>query len=184
MAFVYQHRRLDTNEIFYIGIGKNKKRLNSYKNRNSHWLSIAKKYGFQVDLLIDGCSWNDACEVESGLIDAIGRKDLNLGPLVNMTNGGEGLNNPSYETVKKLKDCMTGKTLSSSTKDKLSIAMKNKKPINRQAIDQFDLFGTYICSWTSIYEAHLATNIAKSSISKCCKGKLSRAGKYTWRYKK
>ena len=26
MAVVYQHRRNDTNDVFYIGIGKNKKR--------------------------------------------------------------------------------------------------------------------------------------------------------------
>lgn len=43
MAIVYQHRRLDKNEVFYIGVGLNKNRAYSKNDRNSHWKSIIKK---------------------------------------------------------------------------------------------------------------------------------------------
>ena len=32
MAIVYQHRRVDTNEIFYVGIGKNRERASKLTN--------------------------------------------------------------------------------------------------------------------------------------------------------
>ncbi len=90
MPLVYQHRRKDTNEVFYIGIGKSKKRAYTAIRRNPHWHNIVNKAGFEVDILIDGCTWKDACNIESGLIESYGRHDLGLGSLSNQTNGGDG----------------------------------------------------------------------------------------------
>lgn len=90
MAVVYQHRRKDTNEVFYIGIGKSTKRVNCKRHRNSHWEAVVAKYGYEADVLIDGLSWQDACEVEAGMIEAYGRSDKGLGCLVNQTDGGDG----------------------------------------------------------------------------------------------
>ena len=90
MAVVYQHRRKDNNSVFYIGIGSEKSRAYSKKGRNFHWKNISKKYGFDVDVLFEGIEWEDACRIEIGMIEAYGRKDLGLGPLVNMTGGGDG----------------------------------------------------------------------------------------------
>jgi hypothetical protein len=90
LAVVYQHRRLDKNAVFYIGIGTTKARAYRKTDRNSHWRSIVSKTEYEVDILIDGCSWEDACQVERGLIEAYGRYDLGKGPLVNQTDGGEG----------------------------------------------------------------------------------------------
>lgn len=88
MAIVYQHRRKDTNEVFYIGIAKRKKRAFNF-GRNPYWNSIAKK-GYEVDILIEGISWEDAKKVEMGMIADYGRYDLGLGLLANMTDGGDG----------------------------------------------------------------------------------------------
>jgi hypothetical protein len=90
MSIVYQHRRKDTNEVFYIGIGKSKDRAYQKGLRNPHWYSVVDKVGYEVDILIEGLSWEDACVVDSGLISDYGRSDLGLGPLVNMTDGGDG----------------------------------------------------------------------------------------------
>ena len=90
MAVVYQHRRKDTNEVFYIGIGKSTKRVNCKRHRNSHWEAVVAKYGYEADVLIDGLSWQDACEVEAGMIEAYGRSDKGLGCLVNQTDGKDG----------------------------------------------------------------------------------------------
>lgn len=91
MAIVYQHRRLDTNEVFYIGIGKTTKRAYEKNNhRNNHWKGIVNKYGYDVDILIEGIEWEDACNVEAGMIEAYGRHDKGLGCLANQTDGGDG----------------------------------------------------------------------------------------------
>lgn len=103
MAVVYLHRRKDTNEVFYVGIGQTEKRAYDVKSRkNKYWKRIVEKYGYIVEILLTNLSWVQACEKEKELIIEIGRSDLKLGPLANMTDGGEGQNNPSEETRKKL----------------------------------------------------------------------------------
>jgi hypothetical protein len=67
MAIVYQHRRLDTNEIFYIGIGINKNRAYSKSGRNKHWHNIINKVGYEVDVLIDGCKMSQAKYIEKNI---------------------------------------------------------------------------------------------------------------------
>jgi len=139
LAVVYQHRRLDKNEVFYIGIGTTKARAYRKTDRNSHWRSIVSKTEYEVDILIDGCSWEDACEVERGLIEAYGRYDLSMGPLVNQTDGGEGNNKLSPEKNKikgakisqrklgKANMKLRGRTLSEDHKQNLRLANIGKK---------------------------------------------------------
>ena len=186
MAYVYQHRRLDTNEIFYVGIAKSKKRFYSHRNRNAHWKRIAKKCGYEVDVLIRGCTWEDACKIEKGLIESLGRKDLRAGSLANMTDGGEGGNGIILSKESKNKISMANKgeknvMKNSSIAKKVSEKLKLKNVI---AIDQYSLDKNLIQSFYSVQEAYRQTGIATSSISKCCKGKLKTAGKYIWKYKK
>lgn len=90
MAVVYQHRRKDTDEVFYVGIGDSKKRAYTKRSRNRYWKNIVNSAGYEIDVLFEGISWEQACEVERGMIESYGRKDLGLGQLVNMTDGGEG----------------------------------------------------------------------------------------------
>ena len=107
---VYLHRRKDNGEIFYIGIG-NPKRPFRKDNRNDYWHHIVKKCGYDVEILYTGLSWENACEIEKKLISEHGRKDLGLGTLVNMTNGGEGAFGliVKEETRKKLSESRMGK---------------------------------------------------------------------------
>lgn len=90
MAVVYQHRRRDTNEVFYVGIGHSVNRAYKLNSRNRHWINIVDKVGWSVDILFEGITWENACEVEKGMITAYGRRDLGTGQLVNMTDGGDG----------------------------------------------------------------------------------------------
>jgi hypothetical protein len=110
MAIVYQHRRKDTNEVFYIGIASVDTRPYSKQDRNKYWKNIVNAFGYEVDILINGCTWEQACEIEKGMIADYGRRDLGTGKLVNMSEGGvggfskPGWNkgiSPSKETVKK-----------------------------------------------------------------------------------
>jgi hypothetical protein len=118
MAVVYQHRRKDTNEIFYIGAGKDKERAFSRKSRNRHWKNIVKKVGYDVDVLIEGISWEEACVIEIGLIKDYGRADFGLGHLVNMTDGGDGTTNHSPDVLKSISLKLTGRRKSRESAEK------------------------------------------------------------------
>lgn len=78
MAYVYQHIRLDTDEVFYIGIGSDTEgkysRANSVIGRkNPYWHNIVNKVGHRVEILNDAMSWEEACEEERRLIKLYGR---------------------------------------------------------------------------------------------------------------
>ena len=112
MALVYRHRRLDTYEVFYVGIGSTSKRPYSKSGRNRHWHNIVNKVGYEVEVLAVGVTHNEAKELEVLLISEYGRKDLSTGNLVNLTEGGDGA---------------VGFIVSEKTKEKLSKIHKGKK---------------------------------------------------------
>lgn len=93
MAYVYRHIRLDNNKPFYIGIGSDDlfKRSESHKGRNQIWENIINKTEYRVEIMLDNLTWEEACEKEREFIALYGRRDLGKGPLVNLTDGGEGV---------------------------------------------------------------------------------------------
>lgn len=157
MAYVYLHTRLDTNDVFYVGISSKDddfKRSRCKRLRSNYWKRITDKTQYRVDVVYRNISWEKACEIEIKLIKLYGRSDLGLGKLVNMTDGGEGLVGASEETIKKmsnaakgnsnmlgkkhsdatkakLADAARGKTQSEETRAKLSEANKGKVPWNK-----------------------------------------------------
>jgi group I intron endonuclease len=48
---------------------------------------------------------------------------------------------------------------------------------------QFTKNGEFIAEYFSINEAERCSGVSKSSICRCCKGKLKTAGKFVWKYK-
>jgi len=129
MAYVYRHVRLDKNEPFYIGIGKNKYRANSSKNRNKHWKSIVSKTDYRVDILFDDLDYEEAKEKEREFISLYGRSDLEKGTLCNKTDGGEGCLGlkHSEEAKEKMGKPNRGKTISKEHRDAISKFHKGKK---------------------------------------------------------
>lgn len=91
IAYVYRHRRLDTNEIFYVGIGitKNFKRAYNKRGRSKWWDNIVSKTDYNVEIMASSLYLNEAKELEMLLISEYGRADLKRGSLVNLTDGGE-----------------------------------------------------------------------------------------------
>jgi len=157
MAVVYLHRRKDTNEVFYVGVGKTIARSKSKSSRNPHWHHIVNKFGYTIQVIQKKLTWQQACKEEIRLIKFYGRKDLNLGTLVNMTDGGEGTINKiiTDETRKKMGDNRRGKylgvpktksfrehlskiyknrTFSEETRKKMSLAKKHYKPTDEQKL--------------------------------------------------
>lgn len=131
MAYLYAHIRLDTNEIFYIGIGSDAKYVRSKTNssRNSDWHRIVDKYGFKPVVLIDGVSKEVACDLEREFISYYGRLDLGNGSLVNLTNGGNGICGikRSDETRIKISNSHKGKRATEEVRKKMSASHKGKK---------------------------------------------------------
>jgi hypothetical protein len=113
MAIVYQHRRLDTNEIFYIGIGKEEKRAYSKHDRSVLWNRYVNKFGYNVEILHKDISWEEACNLEMFYIKNYGRVSNRTGILVNLTNGGDGIKGYSHtdETKDFLRKLKTGNKL-------------------------------------------------------------------------
>jgi group I intron endonuclease len=97
---VYQHRRKDTDEVFYVGIGRNN-RPYSKNGRNSYWNRIVKKTDYDIEILYEIDTWIQCCIIEIMLIEKYGRRDKGLGTLVNMTDGGDG--SVGYKHSKKHK---------------------------------------------------------------------------------
>lgn len=125
---VYRHRTLDTHEVFYIGIGSVKR--SKSKHRSSFWKNVVNKHGYYIEIIKNNLSWEEACELEQLLIQEYGRRDLQTGILVNLTDGGEGAPGTiiSEETKLKLRDKNKGKKLTEEHKKKIGLANKGRKP--------------------------------------------------------
>jgi hypothetical protein len=129
MAIVYKHIRKDTNMVFYIGIGKSEKRAYSKRQRNKHWRGVVNKHGYDVEIIQEGLSWEEAQKVEIELISKYGRHDLGKGSLVNQTDGGDGNNNQicTEETRLKMSKAHMGKVFSEESRAKISKALTGRK---------------------------------------------------------
>jgi len=114
---IYRHIRLDTNKVFYIGIGNVKRALDK-RQRSKYWNRIINKTEYEIQILKSDLVWDDACELERMLISYYGRKDNNTGILCNMTDGGEGGHGVivSIDTKNKMKKAKLNKISNSSKK--------------------------------------------------------------------
>ena len=108
MPLLYRHIRLDKNEPFYIGIGKTEKRAYQKTCRNNIWKYITNKTNYDVEILFDNLTWDEACEKEKEFIKIYGRIDLKNGCLANQTDGGDGNNNLSLEKRKIISEANKG----------------------------------------------------------------------------
>lgn len=131
---LYRHIRLDTNEVFYIGIG-NIKRPYIKKGRSAFWNRIINKTEYEVQILKSDLSWKDACELEKILISFYGRKNIKTGILCNLTDGGDGCVNLSKETRDRINLLNTGKKMSEESKIKMSNSHKGKKFTNEHRLN-------------------------------------------------
>lgn len=122
---VYRHRRVDNNSIFYVGLGSENRPYIAH-NRNKWWHNITNKTDYEVEVLAKNLNYDDAKELEMLLIEEYGRKDLKLGNLVNLTNGGEGNQgwNPSIITREKMRNNNLGRIMSEDSRKKCKIAGK------------------------------------------------------------
>lgn len=132
--YVYAYIRSKDSETakagtpYYIGKGTGNRAWNTHKGNH---ITVPKDKNFII-ILEENLSDIGALAIERRLILWYGRKDLNTGILVNLTDGGEGCSGYicSIETKQKLKESRKQQIMqprSDETKQKLSVANKGKK---------------------------------------------------------
>ena len=114
--YVYEYIR-DDGSPYYIGKGSGNRAFVKHKRGMPR---DTNKIRFIKTNLME----SEALDLEKFLIAKYGRKDLGTGILINMTDGGEGISNPSAITRKKLSDAKRNESI--ETKKKRSIAAKNR----------------------------------------------------------
>lgn len=93
--FLYRHIRKDKDEVFYVGIGTKRSETNysrafSKNLRNKWWENIVNTTKYEVEIVLESNDRDFIFEREIEFITLYGRRDLGLGTLCNLTNGGEG----------------------------------------------------------------------------------------------
>lgn len=141
MAYVYRHIRLDKNEPFYIGIGSDNsyKRANDKHGRNKIWNDIITKSNYEVEILCDNITWEEALTKEIEFISIYGRIDKANGTLSNLTDGGEGVLGIIHteETKQKLSKIFKGTKHTKEAIDKIKEA--GKRPCKEETKEKIRL---------------------------------------------
>ena len=109
--YVYQHKKANTNNIFYVGKGKDKRFVES-KSRNPHWHNVVNKYGFDSEIIVKDVDEEFSFLIEMETIDVYRRRGINL---VNKTDGGEGTSGFSYSHTEEHKQWLKGNTFGASS---------------------------------------------------------------------
>lgn len=89
--YLYYHKNPLTKELFYVGIGTNKRAWGFISGRNPHYKNYVKKYGEPiVDIIRENLTKEEACSLEMEFITKYGRKGIEPdGILLNKSIGGE-----------------------------------------------------------------------------------------------
>ena len=202
-------------EPFYIGKGHGYRikqhtqacRMRGNKHKNYTVKQILSSQLKPIEIkLFENLSETQSFRREIFLIRLIGRRDLGVGCLTNMTDGGEGsvgavpwnLGIPhleetkikiankaigryvSDETRKRVGDSRRGKKQSEETKKKIALAhtgVLQKKQM--KPIYQFDINGNFIREWESVRTASMTF----SNIKNCISGKTKNLYNGIWAFK-
>jgi hypothetical protein len=111
--YVYSHKNPSTNQIFYIGLGEDKRAWS--KKRNKFWRDYVKKHGDPIiEIIKNNLTVDEACSLEKELIKKYGRRGYdNGGILVNRSLGGDLKaygSKKSEESKKLISEKLKGKT--------------------------------------------------------------------------
>ena len=206
MAYLYRHIRLDKNQPFYIGIGSDEdyRRSRTKYDRNVYWERIVSKSDYEIEIVLDELTWEEACKKEKEFIKLYGRFQFG-GLLCNMTDGGEGgwgavvsketrkkksiiskKNGISAETREKMAAKLRGRPLPDWQKKILSESAKNRKRKTdwcNKPIEQYDLNGNFVKEYESIT---IAANEIGANVSNICavlNGRRNKCKEFKFKYK-
>ena len=194
---VYKHT--SPNGKVYIGITSRKPEYrwnhgNGYY-QNKHFKSAIDIYGwdnFTHEIIVDGLTKEEACEIEKELIRKYKSNDKKYG--YNNSIGGEkpaAGHIPSDETKRKQSIAHKGYVTSEETKEKISKAKKGK-PNGKQGmlgilakqskivLQVDEMTGKVIHVFYGFDEMHRETGFAKTPVMEAAYGRRKRAYGYKW----
>lgn len=118
---VYAHIDPRTELPYYIGKGTVERANDFYRGRNTFHKRLTAKITPTVTILHTTEDEQEAFELEIKEIEFYGRRDSGSGPLVNLTDGGEGASGCGHSQVTKDKigSFHKGKYVSEETKVKM-----------------------------------------------------------------
>lgn len=198
LYYTYLHYNKDTDEIFYVGKGKDTRCVNQAE-RNQWWINIVSKHDFYVVIDKINLSEQEAFDREKELIQTYGRKQFGEGgKLVNLTDGGEGAthyiyteeqrkqrseyykNNPEVWQSGENREKYFGKQLFGE--DNPNYGNRGEQnPISKKVV-KLDMNGNLIAEYGSIIEAAEANNISQSGVSGVCRKERHQVKNMIFRY--
>ena len=121
--YVYEHRKADTGEVFYIGKGTGRRAYRKDK-RSQYWKNIEAKHGRTVHMIAENIDEELALLIEVEAIDSARKHGVTL---CNMTDGGEGSSGykHSLESLSKISKALKGREVTEENKAKLSELLKS-----------------------------------------------------------
>lgn len=206
---IYGLREPNSKMFRYIGFTKSnlQKRLSSHLCdkticHRTYWFNYLKRKNVRpvIELIEDKIC---ASEIQNKEINYIKLFRSFGAKLVNGTNGGDGMRNPTEETRLKMSLSHIGKPShrkgkkynphTCETKRKMSLAHTGKKRnwnkefysnmgTGKKKVSQYDLNGNFIAEWESTMSVQRALKIGNANISKVCLGKQRTAGGFIWKY--
>jgi hypothetical protein len=125
--YVYEHWRTDKNVCFYVGKGKGKRAFDMKYMRNRHHTAIVSKLTslglvVHVKIIAENLTNEEAIRLEKERIAFYG-----VGVLSNMTEGGEGMANPTPETRLKMSMSQKARFERPEEREKVSQRSRNRK---------------------------------------------------------
>ena len=192
MSYVYRHIRLDKNEPFYIGIGSDmtNKRANERARRSELWKKIVAKSDYEIEILFDDITYDEAKLKEIEFIKLYGRIDLNNGTLANLTDGGDGTINPSQESRLKMSQIHKGRKNSDALMELLINRKGKKNPAfgitgarckNFKGFIEVSKDGIYIGKYEGIRHCAESLGVTATKVSAVLNGKRNHTGGYTFK---
>lgn len=118
--YVYLHRRKTDNKVFYVGKGKGR-RAYTKTSRSQWWKSVSDKHGLIVEVVFENLSEEEAFQIEK---DTILEFKYFGYPLVNLTNGGEGMSGYKQpeEQRKRVSEKLQGRKMTLEQRCNMSTA--------------------------------------------------------------
>lgn len=206
-------------EPYYVGKGKDYRHRKHFKPSafklddtfKARKMKNIIKEGFSpleyCIIIENSLSEEESLNKEKFLIKKIGRSDLNLGPLTNLTDGGEGwLGAKSPFKGKTYEDIFGLEKAKQLKEEKRNRFMGNKNPMfgkpsyllgkklseetkkrisesNRKIVIQLDKNGNIVAEYKSLLEASKAMDVVFSAISNCILGISQTCCGFKWKYK-
>ena len=168
--YIYALKTPTTNEVVYIGKTKDfKKRLKDHHRiekrircRLDRWKIKMYNLGLKAEMeILMVCDENDNVNEQEKLFIKL-FKDKGV-DLLNMTEGGDGLQNPSEEVRRKIGEKSKGRIKSKETRDKISKSNYNSG--NSKSIICYDIDGNFIGKFINARRAGEFFNLDYRAVS-------------------